>query len=313
MTPSARFSPKRPLRIGTRASPLAMAQAQMVAAAICAYHTLPSEAVMLVPMLASGDKITDRPLADIGGKALWTKELDRALTDGDVDIAVHSMKDVETLRPARYRLAAMLPRADVRDRLVGAGSLADLKKAAHVGTSSPRRTAQLLWYRPDLIISPIRGNVATRLAQIDRGIYDASLLAAAGLDRLSLPETGAAVDVGQMLPAAAQGAIGAECLSSRPDIIDSLAAINHAETYECVMAERAFLAALGGGCHSPVAALALRDGDKIWLRGEILREDGREKQASALRFKPGDHEAPGRLAAQLLERASEDLRALFGA
>ncbi len=313
MTLSAIFSPERPLRIGTRRSPLALAQAQMAAAALAEYHRLPAEAITLVPMLALGDRITDRPLADIGGKALWTKELDRALLDGEIDIAVHSMKDVETLRPAHYHVAAMLARADVRDRLIGAPSIAGLPPGAHVGTSSPRRAAILRALRPDLRISPIRGNVATRIAQVTSGAFDATLLAAAGLDRLGQDDVGAAIATEAMLPAASQGAIGIECLASRADLGAFVAAINHQETYACVSAERAFLAALGGGCHSPVAALARHDGDQIWLRAEILREDGSERQAGEVRFKPADMAAPARLAAKLLGKASAALRALFDA
>jgi hydroxymethylbilane synthase len=177
------FTSDKPLRIGTRRSPLALAQAEMTATAIRAAYGLEEEAVVLVPMLSSGDKIQDRPLAEIGGKALWTKELERALIEDEIDIGVHSMKDVETVRAPEFTLSAMLPRADVRDRLVGALSVEALPQNAHVGTSSPRRAAQLKSMRPDLRISAIRGNVATRLAQIEAGDFDATMLAAAGLYR----------------------------------------------------------------------------------------------------------------------------------
>jgi hydroxymethylbilane synthase len=180
------FATAHPLRIGTRRSPLALAQAEMAAAAIRAAHGLEEDAVVLVPMLSSGDKIQDRPLAEIGGKALWTKELERALIEDQIDIGVHSMKDVETVRAPQFTLSAMLPRADVRDRLVGAANVGALPQNAHIGTSSPRRAAQLKAMRPDLRISAIRGNVATRLAQIEAGDFDATMLAAAGLDRLRL-------------------------------------------------------------------------------------------------------------------------------
>jgi hydroxymethylbilane synthase len=313
MTITVLFTPSKPLRIGTRRSPLAMAQAQMAAAAIRAHTSLPESAVLLVPMLATGDKILDRPLAEVGGKALWTKELERALIEGDIDIAVHSMKDVETVRSGQYHIAAMLPRADVRDRLIGADAIAALPEAAHIGTSSPRRAAQLLALRPDLRISSIRGNVATRLAQIEAGDFDATLLAAAGLDRLSQADTGINIDVDQMLPAASQGAIGIECLAENAEIRGLLSEINHSETYYCVMAERGFLAALGGTCHSPVAALAIQQEGAIWLRGEILREDGSERQAGEIRFAASDDGAPERLAKQLLAAASRELRALFAA
>jgi len=311
MSDARTFTADNPLRIGTRRSPLAMAQAQMAASAICLAHGLPEDAVKLVPMLASGDKIPDRPLADLGGKALWTKELERALMTGEIDIAVHSMKDVETIRPENFTIGAMLPRADVRDRLIGATSIAALPRGAHIGSSSPRRAAQLLKLRPDLSVSPIRGNVATRLGKIGSGEFDATLLAAAGLDRLSLPDTGVAIEANEMLPAASQGAIGIETLEEREDMLALLSPVNHRETFDCVNAERAFLEALGGNCHSPVAALAISDNGEIWLRAEILREDGSERQAGETQFATGDQTAPKALAATLFGQASAELKALF--
>jgi hydroxymethylbilane synthase len=305
------FSPRKPLRIGTRRSPLALAQAEMVANAIRAALGLQEGSVNMVPMLATGDKIQDRPLSEIGGKALWTKELERALVEDSVDIAVHSMKDVETVRAAIFQIAAMLPRADVQDRLVGAASIADLPHGATVGTSSPRRAAQLLAQRGDIKIIPFRGNVNTRLAQIEAGIADATLLAAAGLDRLAMADVGVAIKTTEMLPAAAQGAIGIDILASRDDLASMLVTINDAPTFMCVMAERAFLAAIGGTCHSPVAALGVIAGNTIHLRAEILSEDGSERQAGEGRFAIDDAEAPALLAAKLLDRASPALRALF--
>jgi hydroxymethylbilane synthase len=300
MTPSA----IHPFRIGTRASPLALAQAEMAKAALCAAHRWADEAVLLVPMLASGDKDQSRPLADIGGKALWTKELERALLDGDIDIAVHSMKDVETVRPDTFRIAAMLPRADVRDRLLGADSILSLPENALVGTSSPRRAAQLKALRPDLQTAPIRGNVATRMAKVANGDFAATLLAAAGLDRLGLADTGVAISTDEMLPAASQGAIGIDCLSTRADLAPVLDAINDAGTFACVMMERAFLEALSGNCHSPVAALALVKDGGVWLCGQILSEDGSESIS-------GEGDDPVALAQQLLAQASPALKALF--
>ena len=293
-----------PFRIGTRASPLAIAQAEMAKTALCAAHGWEADAVLLVPMLSSGDKDQSRPLADIGGKALWTKELERALIDGAIDIAVHSMKDVETVRPDTFRVAAMLPRADVRDRLIGADSILSLPPSALVGTSSPRRAAQLKALRPDLKTAPIRGNVATRMAKVASGEFTATLLAAAGLDRLGLADTGAAIAVDEMLPAASQGAIGIDCLSVRVELRPVLAAINHAETFACVMAERAFLKALSGNCHSPVAALAMVKDGCVWLSGQILSEDGSESIS-------GEGEDPVALAQHLLAQASPALKALF--
>lgn len=306
------FTPKNPLRIGTRRSPLAMAQAEMAAAAIMVANDLPDNAVQLVPMLASGDKIQDRPLAEIGGKALWTKELERALVDDVIDIAVHSMKDVETVRPDIFVVSAMLPRADVRDRLIGAASVDELPNGAKVGTSSPRRAAQMQRIRPDLEIVPLRGNVATRLARIEAGEADATLLAAAGLERLGMTETGHALSIADFLPAASQGAVGTDRLASRTDLLPLLEAINHQPTYVAVIAERALLEALGGNCHSPVAALATVEGRQIRLRAEIFTVDGREVQAGEELFEANDVAGAARLAAKLLAEASADLRALFG-
>jgi hydroxymethylbilane synthase len=292
----------RPFRIGTRSSPLAMAQAEMTKAALIAAHG--EDAVILVSMLSSGDKVQDRPLAEIGGKALWTKELERALIEDEIDIAVHSMKDVETLRADAFTIAAMLPRADVRDRLIGADSISSLPENALVGTSSPRRAAQLKAIRPDLRTEPIRGNVATRLAKVASGEFDATLLAAAGLDRLGMPDTGVAIKAGQMLPAAAQGAIGIDCLGDREDIAALLTPINHAETFICVNAERAFLSALGGTCHSPVAAQGRIADGRVTLTGQILSEDGSESHI-------GEAEDAAALAGELLAKASPALAALF--
>jgi len=305
------FTHLKPLRIGTRRSPLALAQAEMTAAAIRAAYGLAEEAVVLVPMLSSGDKIQDRPPAEIGGKALWTQELERALIEVESDIGVHSMKDVETVRAPEFTLSAMLPRADVRDRLVGAPSVEALPQNAHVGTSSPRRAAQLKSMRPDLRISAIRGNVATRLAQIEAGDFDATMLAAAGLDRLGMGDVGTSLPIDMMLPASAQGAIGIDHLSARGELAAFLAAINDEDTFTSVMAERAFLEALGGNCHSPVAAHAVVEGAEITLRGEILSEDGAERHAGSLTFGTSDSTGPARLAAELIGNASENIRALF--
>ncbi|WP_395636518.1 hydroxymethylbilane synthase [Sphingorhabdus sp.] len=304
------FSSDRPLRIGTRRSPLALAQAEMAMAAIKAAHNLPDDAVVLVPMLATGDKIQDRPLAEIGGKALWTKELERALLDDQIDIAVHSMKDVETVRADIFDISAMLPRADVRDRLIGAASLDDLKHGARVGTSSPRRAAQLLRARPDVQIVPLRGNVATRLAHIENGDADATLLAAAGLDRLGMANVGAPLPLSQFLPAASQGAVGIDRLTSRNELVPFLAAINDVDTFAAVQAERALLEALGGNCHSPIAALAQVEGSQIRLKGEVFTADGREMHAGEIVYDASINGAT-QLADQLLANASDELRSMF--
>jgi hydroxymethylbilane synthase len=307
MTPS----PTSPLRIGTRSSPLALAQAEMTKAALLAAHGWEEAAVVLVPMLSSGDKVQDRPLAEIGGKALWTKELERALLDREIDIAVHSMKDVETVRAGIFGIVAMLPRADVRDRLIGADSIAALPQGAKVGTSSPRRAAQLKALRPDITTDSIRGNVATRLSKVENGDFDATLLAAAGLARLGQGNIGTAIETSEMLPAASQGAIGIDCLVERSEIAALMAPINHQPTFTCVMAERAFLEALGGTCHSPIAAQAVWHGDRLILKGEILRKDGSERQSGEITCKSEELNAAAALARQLLDAASPELRALF--
>ena len=300
---------KHPLRLGSRGSPLALTQARMVSAALCAAHGWGEDAIEIVPIRTSGDRIQDRPLAEVGGKALWTKELDRALIDGEIDFAVHSMKDVETIRPPEIAIAAMLPRADVRDRLIGAASLDALPQGARIGTSSPRRSAQLLRRRPDFRIVLFRGNVDTRLARLEQGEAEATLLAAAGLDRLGRSDVGQAIEIETMLPAPAQGAVGIETLAARDDMRALLAAIDDPQTSECVLAERALLAALGADCRSPVAALATRVGSRLWLRAEILSEDGRECEAGEMWL---DAPADARhLARQLLDRAGPALKALF--
>ena len=304
-------SPTRPLRLGTRASPLAMVQAHLVADALRAAHGWSEDAITICPVVASGDKVLDRPLADIGGKALWTKELDRSLALGEIDFAVHSMKDVETIRPDAFAIAAMLPRADVRDRLVGAESLDRIPEGGRLGTSSPRRAAQIRRLRPDIAIVLFRGNVATRLGRLAAGEADVTLLAAAGLDRLGQSGIGHAVPIETMLPAPAQGAIGMEALADNISVRALLAAIDHGDTHASVAAERAVLRALGGTCHSPIAALAVPEGERLWLRAQILSNDGRESVTAELRLAQGDEAAAMALGEDLLDRASADLRALF--
>lgn len=305
-------TPLTHLRIGSRGSPLALAQAHLVKAALCATHGMPGDAIAIVPVMTTGDRVQDRPLAEIGGKALWTKELDRALAVDDIDFAVHSMKDVETIRPAEIVTAAMLERADMRDRLIGAENIDALPEGARIGTSSPRRAAQLLNLRPDLDIGLLRGNVATRLAAVESGEVDATLLAAAGLDRLGHGDIGAAIAVETLLPAAQQGAIGIETLAEREDMRGLLGKIDHGVTHRCVAAERAFLESLGADCHSPVAALAEEAGGRITLRAQLLTNDGSEAVADAVEA-PADaaDEAARELARSLLELASPALRALF--
>jgi hydroxymethylbilane synthase len=297
------------LRLGTRGSPLALVQARQVATALRDAHGWGPELIEIEPIATSGDQLRDRPISEMGGKALWTKELDSALIEGRIDLAVHSMKDVETIRPPELALAAMLERADVCDRLVGAPSLDSLPEGARVGTSSPRRSAQLLARRPDLVIVPFRGNVETRLRKIQMGEVDATLLAAAGLDRLGRSDCGVLLD--DVLPAPAQGAIGVEVRSADRRVRTLVAAIDHRPTHLCVAAERRLLEGLGGSCRSPVAALATLDGDRIRLRAEILTEDGAEVERCDRSFASGDGNAPLELAREMLDRAPSRLRALF--
>jgi hydroxymethylbilane synthase len=298
----------RMLRLGTRGSPLALTQAHMVRDALAAAHGWTPDRVEIVTVKTSGDRIQDRPLAEVGGKALWTKELDAALDEGRVDFAVHSMKDVETIRPDAIVIAAMLPRADVRDRLIGAESIDAIPRGGRVGTSAPRRSAQLKRLRPDLEIVLFRGNVDTRLAKVQAGEADATLLAAAGLDRLGR-DVGSPISVETMLPAPSQGAVGIETRRDDDAVREWLAVIDHADTSICVRAERALLARLGGDCRSPVAALAVREGRRLRLRAQILSPDGARAEAGEAVI--GDPGEAADLAAQLLDRAAPELRAHF--
>ena len=300
------------LRLGTRGSPLALAQARKVAAAIETAQRWPDGWVQIVEYKTTGDKVQDRPLAEIGGKALWTKELDRALIEGEVDFCVHSMKDVESERPEGIHLAAVRPRGDVRDRLIGAESIDKLNKGATVGTSSPRRAAQLLRMRPDLKIVPIRGNVETRLRKVEDGEVDATLLASAGLKRLEI-DAGTAIPTEVMLPAPGQAVIGMECRTNDTRTQSVLSTVSNGITFNCVMAERAFTRALGGTCHSPVAAFcAFEDGD-LRLRAQLFSEDGTEMVEGRTVLDCDEFTPAEELAHSLLAQAPEPIRRLFGA
>ncbi|WP_128893156.1 hydroxymethylbilane synthase [Erythrobacter sp. HKB08] len=298
------------LRLGTRQSPLALAQAEEARDRLCAAHGWSKAQVELVKVVASGDKIQDQPLAEIGGKALWTKELDAWLAEGRIDVSVHSMKDVETLRTDELRIAAMLPREDVRDVLIGAESLASLAPGSRVGTSAPRRAAQLLHARPDCEIVGMRGNVATRLGKLDAGEADATFLAAAGLSRLGM-SVGIALDSETWLPAPAQGAIGLECRFDDGATIALLDAVNHGQTFDAVMLERALLEGLGGTCHSPIAVLSEKRGDSFHLRAAIFSADGRERQAGEIDVAAGDFAAMHAFAQDLLDKSPPAIRKLF--
>lgn len=286
-----------------------MAQAHEARDRLCAAHGWDANCIEIMPVLASGDKVLDRPLAEIGGKALWTKELDGWLHENRIDFAVHSMKDVETVRPDWLTIAALLPRADVRDLLVGARSIAAIPPGARVGTSAPRRAAQMLNMRPDLTVVGFRGNVATRLAKLQAGEADVTLLAAAGLERLGETGIGTPLDAPDWLPAPAQGAIGIECRTDDAATRQALSAIDHAPTRGQVMAERALLLALGGNCHSPIAVWT-RGEDKLTMTVRLYSPDGLVRVEGETSF-AADSDGPARLAASLLSAAPEAITAHF--
>ena len=300
------------LRLGTRNSPLAMAQAVEARSRLCAAHGWEEDAVELVPVVASGDKVLDRPLAEIGGKALWTKELDAWLAEGRIDASVHSAKDVETERPDIFAFAAMLPRADRRDSLVGAASIAEIPQGATVGTSAPRRAAQLLNLRPDCKVVTFRGNVATRLRKLEEGEADVTFLAAAGLERLGQTDVGVPLDHADWIAAAGQGVITLECRAGDGATRSLLAAVDHAETRAELEAERALLAQLGGTCHSPVAVLCTHSDGALSMRAALFSPDGRERIEDAATFAPGDHAPVEALATRLLANATPGIAPHFG-
>lgn len=270
--------PSRPCRIGTRGSPLALAQAHETRARLMSAFDLPEDAFEITVIKTTGDRVLDRPLGEIGGKGLFTKEIEEALLSGDIDLAVHSMKDMPVDQPEGLMIDACLPREDVRDAFVTLDGkrLSDMGEGATVGTSSLRRRAQLLYRRPDLNVVEFRGNVQTRLGKLADGVAEGTFLAMAGLTRLGLLGEVNAAPIGEddMLPAVAQGAIGIERRVDDGSIATMLDAIRHPETEARLAAERAFLKRLDGSCQTPIAALAMIDGDAMTLRGEILRPDG---------------------------------------
>jgi len=274
------FNPTGVLKIGTRGSPLALAQAELTRAALIAAHpALRSQNVEIVPIRTTGDKVQDRTLAEIGGKGLFTKEIEEALLDGRIDLAVHSMKDMPTFLPDGLVIAAMLEREDPRDVLISpvADSIASLPKGAVVGTASLRRQAQLLAIRPDLVVQPLRGNVGTRLEKLARGEAAATLLALAGLKRLGRADAATAIlSTDTMLPAVAQGAIGIEIRANDARVKALVGAIDHELTTIAVTAERSCLAELDGSCRTPIAAYAEISGTALRLRGLIALPDGTE-------------------------------------
>ncbi|NJM35791.1 MAG: hydroxymethylbilane synthase [Rhodomicrobium sp.] len=265
------------IRIGTRGSKLALAQAYQTRDRLIAAHGLTPGDFEITIIKTTGDIITDKPLAEFGGKGLFTKEIEDALIASEIDLAVHSMKDMPTKLPAGLEISCLLPREDVRDAFISpkAPRLADLPKGAVLGTSSLRRQAQVKQLRPDLQIIPYRGNVDTRLRKLEDGVADATLLAYAGLRRLGLEDrVTSLIETDEMLPAIAQGAIGIETRIGDERMAAYLAPLHHAETGIGVEAERAFLAELDGSCRTPIAGLALVDGDRLHFKGQILLPDG---------------------------------------
>jgi hydroxymethylbilane synthase len=269
------YSSSRPLRIATRKSLLALWQAEYVKAELEKHH--PGLVVELVPLTSRGDKILDVPLAKVGGKGLFVKELETALLEGEADIAVHSMKDVPMEFPAGLGLAVICPREDARDAFVSNrfASLDELPQGSVVGTSSLRRQCQLLAARPDLEIKFLRGNVQTRLQKLDDGEYDAIILAAAGLIRLELKNRiRAYIEPEVSLPAGGQGAVGIECRIDDTATLELLKPLHHQLTAEQVSAERAMNRRLQGGCQVPIACYALHRNNELWLRGLVGAPDG---------------------------------------
>lgn len=298
-----------PIRIATRKSPLALWQAHFVKDALQAAH--PGLEVELVTMVTKGDVILDTPLAKVGGKGLFVKELETALLEGEADLAVHSMKDVPVDFPQGLGLATICEREDPRDAFVSNRyqNIDELPHGAIVGTCSLRRQCQLKEYRPDLIIKELRGNVGTRLSKLDNGEFDAIILAVAGLKRLNLHERiRSTIEPEQSLPAVGQGAVGIECRLNDQRLLDLLAPLNHVDTADRVKCERAMNLTLEGGCQVPIGSYALLDGDQIWLRALVGEPDGSQIIRGEIKGERHDAEALGvELANQLLERGAKEI------
>ncbi|MFI8463302.1 hydroxymethylbilane synthase [Stutzerimonas stutzeri] len=305
----------REIRIATRKSALALWQAEYVKARLEASH--PGLKVSLVPMVSRGDKLLDAPLAKIGGKGLFVKELETALMENEADIAVHSMKDVPMEFPEGLGLYCICEREDPRDAFVSNhfDDLDALPPGSVVGTSSLRRQAQLLARRPDLKIQFLRGNVNTRLAKLDASEYDAIILAAAGLIRLGFGERiRSSISVDESLPAGGQGAVGIECRTTDSELHALLECLNHAPTATRVVAERALNKRLNGGCQVPIACYAVLEGDQLWLRGLVGQPDGTVLLRAEGRAPAADAEALGvQVAEALLDQGAEQiLQAVYG-
>jgi hydroxymethylbilane synthase len=300
----------RPLRIGTRGSPLALRQAHEAKIRLMAAHGLGEGCFTIVPITTTGDRVQDRSLSELGGKGLFTREIEDALLGGAIDIAVHSMKDMPTIHPEGLGIGCFLPREDVRDAFVSLGDarFSDLAPGAVVGTSSLRRQAQIIHRRPDLRVVEFRGNVQTRLRKLTEGVAEATFLAMAGLRRLGLTDIARApMSTDDMLPAIAQGAIGIEQRLDDAAVAALLARVNDPATCDRLRAERALLAGLDGSCRTPIAGLAELSEGRLRLRGEILRPDGSECIEGEVSGPVSDAEALGTaLAEELRGRADPD-------
>lgn len=298
-----------PIRIATRQSPLALWQAHYVKDALQAAH--PGLEVELVTMVTKGDIILDTPLAKVGGKGLFVKELEVAMLEGRADLAVHSMKDVPVEFPEGLGLVTICEREDPRDAFVSNtyASIDELPQGAVVGTCSLRRQCQLKEARPDLIIKELRGNVGTRLGKLDAGEYDAIILAAAGLKRLELEERiRSFIEPEQSLPAVGQGAVGIECRLDDESLLKLLAPLNHVDTADRVKCERAMNLTLEGGCQVPIGSYALLDGDELWLRALVGEPDGTTIVRGEIRGARQDAESLGiELAHQLLDQGAKEI------
>jgi hydroxymethylbilane synthase len=295
----------RGLRIGTRGSKLALAQATLVRDTLAAAHPSLAGTMEIVEIRTTGDRVQDRKLSEIGGKGLFTKEIEEQLLAGTIDIAVHSTKDMPTRQPDGLLVAAFLPREDARDVLIaagGIGGIADLPQGATVATVALRRQALLLHRRSDLRIEPIRGNIDTRLRKLADGAANALILARAGLNRLGLGEIGVTIPVEEMLPAVGQGAVCIECRAGDTHMRELLAGIDHNPTALCVRAEIAMLAVLDGSCRTPIAGHAVLDGGRLWLRALVARPDGSEIIANERHGSPHEGERLGIDAGEELHR-----------
>jgi len=304
---------EKPIRIGTRGSNLALKQVYELRERLCAAHDMSEADFEVVVIKTSGDMIQDKALREFGGKGLFTKEIEDALIAGDIDMAVHSMKDVATLEPEPLEIVCMMPREDVRDAFISlkVERLSDLPHGAVVGTSSLRRQAQVKALRPDIEVITYRGSVETRLRKLEEEVADATLLAVAGLRRLGHGDKiTAPVSPDEMLPAIAQGAIGIQIRKGDDARRELLATIHDLPTYSRVSAERAFLAQLDGSCRTPIAGLAELDGDQMHFRGQILLPDGSQEFHTERSGPASEAAAMGRDAAQeLLERAGPEFMA----